>query len=412
MKIIHLNYSDINGGAARATHRIHHSLLKKNVNSIMWVNKKISKEGNINEPVSKMEKALNSLKLRLINHSFVKMLKTGNKIIHSPSIISSNWIKRINNSDTDIVHLHWIQNEMLSIRDISKIKKPIVWTLHDMWAFCGAEHYTNDNRWREGYKKNNRPSYESGFDLNLWTWKRKKKYWKTAYQIVTPSKWLSNCVSESNIMNNWPVLAVPNPIDTFYWKPLDKNSSREKLNLPIGVQLILFGALGADEDPRKGYDLLLSALEYLKNHSIAKDFELVIFGHNKIKSKINFNFPVHYMGRLNDDSSLRTLYSAADIMVIPSRQDNLPNTGVEALACGTPIVSFNIGGLPDIIHHKKTGYLAKPFDIKDMANGISWILNNHQSSQLTLHSREQAILKFSEDKIAMSYINIYENLLK
>ena len=412
MRIVHVNYSDNSGGAARAAYRIHNSLLKNGVKSKMLVNKIRSNDHTVEGPNNKIEKVLNELRPRLINHTLIKMLKTENKIIHSPSVFPSKNIRYINNSNVDIVHLHWIQNEMLSISDISKIKKPIVWTLHDMWAFCGAEHYTNDNRWREGYEKDNRPNYESGFDLNLWTWKRKKKHWKTAIQIVTPSKWLSNCVSESNIMNSWPVSAIPNPIDTFYWKPLDKNSSREKLNLPKGVQLILFGALGADEDPRKGYNLLLSALEYLNNYSTNKNFELVIFGHNKIKSKMNFNFPVHYMGRLNDDSSLRILYSSADVMVIPSRQDNLPNTGVEALACGTPIVSFDVGGLSDIIDHKKTGYLAKPFDIKDMANGISWILNKDQSSQLTQCSREQAILKFSEDKIAKRYINIYENLLK
>ena len=290
MKVLIISKQDIQGGAFIAAYRVHNALRKNGVDSFMWVDKKISNDWTVEGPPTKIAKILAYLRPHLIIHSLVKLLKIDNKVIHNPSVLPSTLVKRINESDADIVNLHWIQNEMLSIRDISKIKKPIVWTLHDMWAFCGAEHYTNDNRWREGYKKNNRPSYESGFDLNLWTWKRKKKNWKTAYQIVTPSKWLSNCVSESNIMNNWPVFAVPNPIDTFYWKPLDKNSSREKLNLPIGVQLILFGALGADEDPRKGYDLLLSALEYLKNHSIAKDFELVIFGHNKIKSKINFQY--------------------------------------------------------------------------------------------------------------------------
>ena len=138
MKIVHLNYLDINGGAARAVYRINNSLLKKGINSRMWVNKATSGNWSVEEPTSKIDKILNEIRPRLINYSLVKMLKTENKIIHSPSVLSSRWVKHVNNSDADIVHLHWIQNEMLSIKDIPRIKKPIVWTLHDMWAFCGA----------------------------------------------------------------------------------------------------------------------------------------------------------------------------------------------------------------------------------------------------------------------------------
>jgi len=188
------------------------------------------------------------------------MLKTENKVIHSPSILPSNWVKLINNSDADIVHLHWIQREMLSIKDISKIKKLIVWTLHDMCAFCGAEHYTNDNRWREGYYPNNRPNYESGFDLNRWTWNRKKKYWKLPIQIVTPSNWLAKCVKASALIKSWPVSVIANPVDTDHWKLMDKKNVRQLLNLSQDANLILFGAAGGGKNLLKGYDLLSSPL--------------------------------------------------------------------------------------------------------------------------------------------------------
>ncbi len=412
MRIIHLSYNDINGGAFRAAYRIHQSLIKQGVNSRLWVNEKKSEDRTVEELNNKIGKVLNKLRTRVINHSLVKMLKTENKIIHSPSVLPSNWVKHINNSNADIVHLHWIQNEMLSIKDISKIKKPIVWTLHDMWAFCGAEHYTNDDRWREGYYPNNRPNYESGFDLNRWTWNRKKKYWNKPIQIVAPSAWLGKCVSESALMKNWPVSVIPNPIDTDQWTPIDKMNARQLLNLSPDANLILFGAVGGGKDPRKGYDLLLSALKYLKVDKKIKKIELVVFGQSKPKSQLDLGFPIHYSGYLYDDLSLRVLYSAADVMVVPSRQDNLPNTAVESQACGTPVVSFNIGGLQDIIGHEKTGYLAQAFDTRDLANGIIFVLEQSFSDKQSNNTRKRAVEKFSEKKIAEHYVNIYKKLCK
>jgi glycosyltransferase involved in cell wall biosynthesis len=412
VRIIHLSYNDINGGAFRATYRIHQSLLKQGISSRLWVNEKESDDWTVEDLNSKIGKVLNKLRRRVINYSLIKMLKTKNKIIHSPSVLPSNWVKHINNSDSDIVHLHWIQNEMLSIKDISKIKKPIVWTLHDMWAFCGAEHYTNDNRWREGYYPNNRPNYESGFDLNRWTWNRKKKYWNKPIQIVTPSTWLAKCVKESALMKSWPVSAIAYPIDTDQWTPMNKKNARQLFDLSPDANLILFGAAGGGKDPRKGYDLLLSALKYLKADNKIKKIELVVFGQSKPKSQLDLGFPVHFSGHLYDDLSLSALYSAADVMVVPSRQDNLPNTAVEAQACGTPVVSFDIGGLPDIIQHQKTGYLAKAFDTRDLANGITWVLEQNGSNKLGNNAREQALEKFSEKKIAEDFVSIYKKLCK
>ena len=412
MKVIHLSFSDIIGGAARSSYRIHHSLLKAEINSRMWVNKAKTDDQTIEKPTGIIERILTELRSPLISNSLVKILKTKNMIIHSPSVLKSRWIKLINASDADIVHLHWIQNEMLSISDIGQIKKPIVWTLHDMWAFCGAEHYTQDHRWRDGYLKNNRPANESGFDLNRWTWKRKEKFWKTPIQIVTPSKWLAECVNESKLMHNWPVNVISYPIDTDFWKPISKKITRELLGLPKDVPLLLFGAFDSDKDLRKGYDLLLSALENLKDQPKFHDVELVVFGQNKPKLPTKHAVPIHYMGKIHDDETLRAIYNSADAMLIPSRQDNLPNIAVEAHACGVPVISFNIGGLPDIIEHQKTGYLAKPFEIEDLTNGILWFLSHPDKKHLNNYTREQAVLKFSQKKVAEEYFNIYKNLLQ
>jgi glycosyltransferase involved in cell wall biosynthesis len=411
MKIIHLAYSDYIGGASVAAIRIHNCLYKNNINSRLWVNEKFSKHFAVEEPFNKISKNFKRLG-RYITFPLLKVIKTNVPIHHSPSVFPSNWVKLINNSDADIVNLHWIQRETMSIKDISQIKKPIVWTLHDMWAFCGAEHYTNDNRWREGYYSNNRPNYESGFDLNRWTWNRKKKYWKNPIQIVTPSTWLAKCVKESALMKNWPVSVIASPIDTDQWTPMNKKNARQLLNLPPDANLILFGAVGGEKDPRKGYDLLLSALDYVKADKKIKKIELVVFGQSKTKSQLDLGFPIHYFGHLENNLILRNLYNAADLMAVPSRQDNLPNTAVEAQACGTPVVSFDIGGLPDIVEHQKTGYLAKAFDTRDLANGITWVLEQNDSNKLGNNARERAVEKFSEKKTSEDYMNIYKKLCK
>ena len=213
-------------------------------------------------------------------------------------------------------------------------------------------------------------------------------------------------------MHNWPVSVIPTPIDIINWKPLDKIVARKKLNLPINVPLILFGADSDLNDRRKGFDLLLSALKNLKKNSYTKKIELVVFGHDKPNYQIHFDFPIHYTGQLNNDVELQTVYSATDLTIVPSRQDNLPNIVIEAQACGSPVVAFDIGGLPDIIQHKKTGYLAKPFNTEDLANGISTILINNKFGEFNKYSTENISLNFNEKKIAQSYLNIYEMILK
>ena len=411
MKVLIISKEDMQGGAFIAAYRVHNALLKNGVDSLMWVDKKTSDDLTVVGPTTKIAKLLANLRPSLINHLLVKLQKTNNKVIHSPSVLPSTLVKRINESDADIINLHWIQNEMLSIKDISKIKKPIVWTLHDMWVFCGAEHYTNDNRWREGYNFNNRPSYERRFDLNKWTWERKKKYWKNPIQITTPSQWLAKCVNESKLMSSWPVTVVANPLNTEIFKPMDKKNACRKLNLPDKVSLILFGALGGKKDPRKGFDLLISALKHLENQPKAKKVELAIFGQSKPKSPPNLGFPTHYIGHLSNDASLRLAYNAADVMVVPSTQEAFGQTASESISCGTPVVAFGVGGLLDIVDHQINGYLANPFDTNGLAQGIDWVINAENYSELCKNARDKALKEFDYKVIAKKYISLYEKIL-
>lgn len=409
MKVIHVNHSDINGGAARAAYRIHHALRNSGADSRMLVNIATAGDWTVEGPKSKFSKVLVRLRpaiASLLNST----IKTANPIIHSTGIIPTRMHRQLNASDADVVNLHWVNGEMMSISDIGKLNKPVVWTLHDMWAFCGAEHGTEDTRWCNGYTANNRPVYESGFDLNRWTFARKQKHWQLPMHIVSPSQWLADCANNSALMRDWPISVIPNAIDTNVWEPINKAMARELLNLPSDVPLLLFGAMGGTRDPRKGFDLLQAALNHLRGS--LPGLELVVLGQHAPKSQADIGFPVHYTGHLHDDISLRLLYSAADALVIPSRQENLPNTGVEAHSCGTPVVAFNTCGLPDIVSHRETGYLAKAFDPVDLAAGLAWILEDStRLAALGAASRAKAVDLWSSKVVAALYLQMYHNVL-
>jgi glycosyltransferase involved in cell wall biosynthesis len=373
----------------------------------MWVNKSTGGDWTIDGPDRKIAKALASMRSNA-STPLVMTLKTKNPIIHSPAILPSQWVKRVNNSDADLVHLHWVQGEMLSIADIGRIEKPIVWTLHDMWAFCGAEHVAWDERWREGYRRDNRPEHEAGFDLNRWSWRRKLKHWRRPMQIVAPSNWLANCARESILMRDWPVAVIPNCLDTDRWKPIDQALARELLGLPSDVPLILCGSHGANSAHHKGFDLLAAALGRLRDE--VPGMELVVVGELAPQNPPDLGVPIHYTGHLHDDLSLRAFYSAADTVVVPSRQENLPNMAIEAQACGVPVVAFSIGGIPDIVEHGITGYLASPLHVPDLAKGIRYVLRelNDISTRHTIRSK--VIQKYSKDIVMPKYEHLYEEV--
>ncbi len=409
MKVLHINKSDIKGGAARATYRIHRSLIDYKINSRLLVDQKFSDDWTVICNSNKLKKTIGFIKhniVKIIN----KTLKTDNYSTRSLSIFSSKIIDYINASDADIVHLHWIQGEMISIEQIPKIKKPIVWTLHDMWPFCGAEHYTDDYRWKNKYMKYNRPHNEKGIDLNRWCWERKCKNWKLDLNIVCPSSWMVDCAKQSAIFEKQNIFKVPNPIDINIWKPLNKNIARSLLNFSQDENLLLFGAIGGGDDPRKGFDLLTEAIIKLTKYKTLENIRLVVFGQSEPKFPPDYGFPVNYLGHLNDDLSLKVVYSACDVMVVPSRAEAFGQTASEANSCGLPVVAFSTGGLKDIVEQKKSGFLAKAFDTEDLAFGIKWVLENNLNNKLSKNSRRIAIENFSYSVVAKSYYEIYRKI--
>lgn len=410
MKICFVNQSDSGGGAAKASMRLARALRDAGMDVTMMVDDNRSEEDFVFSPGRRLQHHRRHARIRA-SKFLMDSLRMDNRTFYSPSLFPSRWPDLINRLEADIVHLHWVQYEMMSVEDIGRIKKPLIWTLHDMWAFCGAEHYPQDERWASGYSRSNRPDSESVFDLNRHVWRRKVRSWTTPFQIITPSQWLRACVSRSALMENWPVRTIPNTIDTNIWSPRDKVGARQRLGLPVEGDLLLFGAIGGTKDPRKGFDLLIPSLAKLKQKR--PQVKLVVFGEAEPPSDVHLPIPVCHLGYIDEDERLLDTYSASDVVIIPSRQDNLPNMGLEALACGRPVVAFDIGGLPDIIDHRETGYLATPFDHDDLTNGLDWVLSDRDRlRRLEDNARAQAVSRFSPSAIVPQYISAYEALLE
>lgn len=411
MSILHISQADITGGAARAAYRLHRALLEQGTKSCMKVRVKQSDDWTVTGPVSILGKA-SSLSRPVLGDLAMRLQKTVNVNLHTGNWLPSAWAGEINNSAAEVIHLHWVAGETLSIEDISRIRKPLVWTLHDMWAFCGAEHYTGDYRWREGYTPNNRPAYESGFDLNRWTWNRKRRHWTRPMHIITPSQWLGHCVRESVLFHDWPVSVIPNVLDTSVYQPLNRTFCRQALGLPNhGQQIILFGAMDGERDPRKGYDLLLDALARLASRVDAQNLLCVIFGQSTPQSPPPLPFATRWMGHVHDDATLVLLYNAADVMVVPSRQENLPQTATEPQACGCPVVAFDCTGFRDAVVHRETGYLARAFDTEDLAEGLRWILGDiDRRKALGQSARARALRLWAPEVVAPQYLAVYRSM--
>ncbi|MBE91060.1 glycosyltransferase [Alteromonas macleodii] len=406
MKILHLCTSDLAGGAARAAFRLHQAQRKAGIESFMLVVNKASDDPFVLS-VSKTRFIFITL-ANAVRRFIVQKQKTSNTTLHSINFFSSGLHRVINKLKPDIVNLHWICGEMLAIQDVKKIKAPIVWTMHDMWAFCGSEHYGeegHDVRFEEGYTPLNRPDNHTGLDIDSWTYSRKCKHWsKLRINIVAPSRWLHQCVSRSKLLSNQDVKTISNCIDHRVFKPLDKRASRNMLNLPVDKKLILFGAFNSTSDPRKGVHVLRDALKSL----VKSDVELVVYGasHGDIEGQTGIK--THYLGVLHDEFTLAAAYSAADVFVAPSLQDNLPNTLVESLACGTRCIAFDIGGMRDLIPNDKFGQLVSRINSEDLTEAISQELSVQYSPSIV--ASLSAGLR-DEKLIVKSYLEIYKKAI-
>lgn len=431
MRVLHVGCSDLSGGACRAAYRIHqclHTYGSENaVVSRMRVIEKLSADPTVQGGDCKDQNPLSRyLRPRIsLYHRFGIPFSSPNRVAHSFGWPDSGLGRELNEDSCDVIHLHWVGFSLgmntLSIAEIGRLNKPVVWTLHDQWAFCGGEHYSSsppvtDRRYIEGYVKENRPITEGGKDRNRLTWEAKRKHWTRPFTIVCPSTWLANCARESFLMKTWPIHVIPYPIDLDVWAPFDQQQARLLMRLPQRCPLVLFGATGGAADPRKGADLLLQALQLLREQQAGthlEKVELVIFGQTAPAQPMDLGFPIHYAGILRDDVSLRLLYAAADVMVVPSRQEAFGQTASEAHACGTPVVAFRSGGLMDIVEDRLTGALAEPFDPGSLAAAIRWVLEDpERRQQMGRAARVKAVGAWDPERIAGNYADVYQQAVE
>jgi glycosyltransferase involved in cell wall biosynthesis len=413
MKVLHLTYSDFKGGASRAAKRIHLSLLKSSIKSYLLVNlsNSFKTKNKIIVPNNYIIKFINLFRAA-IGSTLGLWFRDNNFSIHSMSIIPSCFHKFINKSDYDLINLHWVGGEMISIEDIGKINKPIVWTLHDMWPFCGAEHVTFDDRWKSGYYSNNRKSQsKSFFDLNKFVWTRKLKSWKEPMHIVGVSNWISQCAKESKLMKNFSVTTINNTLDTNFWKPDDQNNAREYFNLPKKIKIFGYASLAYKSSSLKGKDLFLSSIKAIKYNK--EKFAIFVIGdENDFLEELD-GIKIFKISRLDTDFEMKKFYNALDFIVFPSRLESFGQTASEAISCGKPVVCFNTTGLKDIIFHGINGWLTKPFDINKLASGIDFFLglSANKYKQYSKNCRSIAVEKFSYEIISKQYINLYSKIV-
>lgn len=411
MKVLIVSTRDIVGGGARAAFRLYKGLQSIGVDAYMLVLSKASDEPKVIGPESKKQIALSkiypSIDGMVLNLLYGKNWRKTFSISFTPHDIS----KTIDEINPDIVNLHWVTDGFLKIEVLQKIRQPIVWSLHDMWAFTGGCHYDlGCGKYIGACGACPALNSHKQRDISSWVYKRKKKIYDKLnnLSIVALSKWLGTCAVQSSLLANKRIEILPNGIDIGVFKPVDKITARKILNIPLEKKMVLFGAMNPQGNPVKGYQHLVSALNVISSEQI----NFLIFGTSHPQQHMNLRHEAYYLGSFTDDLSLSIIYSAADVVVVPSVQENLSNVIMEALACGTPVVAFNIGGNSDMIEHRQNGYLAEPFNTDDLAWGIEWVISEPvQWQSLSVRARESVVEKYSLDKVAFRYKELFVELI-
>ncbi len=417
MRILIVNTAERTGGAAIAANRLLHALNHNGVEATMLV-----RDRKTDSPsVASIEPSWR-LRANFLWERGVIWLANGLSKRNLFQVDIANAGTDITRMEVfrqaDIIHLHWVNQGFLSLRDLERIMasgKPVVMTMHDQWYFTGICHYSGDC-----------DKYQSqcchcpmltrggiGTDLARRVFDSKRAiYSGKALAFVGCSRWIADLARKSPLTQGHLVTNVPNAIDTDVFTPMDQATARERHGLPANKRLLLFGAQRIT-DERKGFRYLKEACEHLiQNHpDLASEMGVVVLGGDAQAVKSALPLPVYTVGYLNNEAEIAQLYNAVDLFVTPSLQDNLPNTIVEAMACGTPCVGFHVGGIPEMISHEQDGYVARYKDSNDFAHGIAWCLDDNRLATLRQQARAAALATYAEPIAARNYQQVYSALL-
>lgn len=408
MKVLIVSTYDLQGGAAIAATRLLHALQRSGCDASMVVRTKMGKDPSTHQVGSTRgnklrfygERGAIFLNNRLSKKNLfdVSIANTGIPLIQHPQFVSA-----------DVIHLHWINQGGLSLQEIGQIVasgKKVVWTLHDMWPFTGICHHAGEcTRYVQGCGHCPYLKVPSRGDLSWRIFQKKQAaYRKGNITFVACSRWLEELANKSPLTRGHRVVNIPNPINTEMYAPRDKKATRELLHLPQEKKIVLYAAAKAS-DPRKGVDYLIRAAEILAARR--GDLMFLIAGMHAEEIAKRLPLPSKSMGYIPTDQMAK-VYSAVDAYITPSLQENLPNTLMEAMACGTPCVGFDIGGIPEMITHKGNGYVAAYKNAGDFAHGIDHVVYGDNAGELSRRAREKVLHAYNESTIATSYKALYD----
>ncbi len=416
MRLLQVNALDAQGGAAVAARRLYTALSRQpGVTSLMGVMEKKSDASNI-YVLTRNRSRIKQKLLDKCSNALLKWAHPNGSTFFSAYLFPGHVARAIYDLRPDIIHLHWISNNFISpltLERVAALNRPVVWTLHDTWPLTGGCHYFGSCRqWLE--KCAHCPVLQRHFPYNLarLLWESKSgAYARLKPVIVALNSHFCNISKQSALLRPYRVEMLPNPIDAAVFRPVPTRLARQLLGLVPETRYILFGACSATIDHNKGYDLLAAALNALPAASREKTCCL-IFGASHGESSPPLPLPTRFLGVLHDEISLALAYSAADVFVCPSREENLPNTIMEALACGTPVAAFAVGGIPDMIDHRVNGMLAAPHDPHELAEGIAYILaRDDRRRHMGKAAREKVLQQYDMPVVARKYVSLYEDLL-
>ncbi|RYE16242.1 MAG: glycosyltransferase, partial [Sphingobacteriales bacterium] len=407
---------DAGGGAPVACKRLLKALELKQGDVKLLVQQKKTALPNVKAVTTKSTAKTNFLRERLPFIFFYEKDKSV-QFAFSAANAGSNIARDRDITNADILHLHWTNSGFLSINNLKQLfalNKPVVWTLHDMWAFTGGCHYSGGcdhfinecgDCWMLRSPNRN--------DLSHKGWLGKLSLLKQAKNltIVTCSNWLGDMARTSSLLKDVNIVTIPNPIDTAVFSPKDKTQARKKWNISAEAKIILFGAANIN-DRRKGISYLVDALHQLKRvYTGTTRVEVVIFGKNKHFDVSTLPFKTHELNMVTGEDDLAEIYSLADVFISPATEDNLPNMIMESLACATPVVAFNTGGIPDLVDHLQNGYLAEYRSANDLAAGLQHVLFSENVAEMAIAARSKVMANFTNDKVADTYLSLYQSVL-
>lgn len=406
------------GGASRGAYWLHKGLRSTGVESVFMsqYGPKPPDDENVLIYNDNFLKGVKSFTSEWFDRLLVlSNLKRQRGVLLSPSLYGVDITDLKEYKEADIIHLHWINNGFIPLSFFSKSKKKIVWTMRDMWPFTGGCHVPYEcERYLTGCGKCPQLGSDVEKDLTHKVWSKKKEaYGNCDINFVSSSTWTDHIAARHPLMDGSNKAVIFNCIDVNLFEPISKKECREELGYNKDGNIVLCGAVNIDIDRNKGFEDIVNALQMVIEKGNVKNLELVVFGTNTIKEELLGRLKVKYIGHIKDDKLLSKYYSLSDVFVSASRQESFGKTLVEAMACETPIVSYDITGPADIVLHKETGYKAKHYEVKSLADGISYVLENKERQILMgKTARERAQSVFSKEVAAKNYLELYNKVLE